>query len=270
MFQFLTYVMVGLSPSLSLRIFYHGLNYFLNYYGVVLSFDLVIIGIITWAIYLTHVFVHHTRSKFNYIIMYTLMLLSFATSIISFGSLIHYAFVEQGMNVLDILFSKNVTLYLALYVFFGPFIVSLLLSGKGHSFLFMIKSFLAYYLFLPMFIAWFGSYSYSRLWDLSWGNRPANEMDSVSAGKKEKIMKRFKTTNKKIIAVLLVVNLALFMVPLIGQLIIMNIFFVLAGYQLTLSIIYCIIKLFYKLTFMIKKSRVSQKDRDAIQAEIQG
>lgn len=269
MIQFLTYVMVGLSPSVTLRIFYHGINYFLNYYGVTLSFDLVIIGIIVWAIYLLHVCIHHTYSKFNYIVMFLLVILSLATSVLALGSLVHYAFVKQGLNVLDILMSKNITLYLALYVFFGPFIVSLLLSGKGHSFLFMLKSFIPYFLFLPMFITWFGSYSYARLWDLSWGNRPSNEMDSISISKKERITKRFKTNNKKIIAGLFIINLALFLIPIEGQLIIMNIFFAIAGYQLTLSILYCIYKLFYKLRFCCIKARVSRKERDKLQAEEQ-
>lgn len=267
MIQFLTYIMVGMSPSVTLRIFYHGINYFLNYYGVSLSFDLVIIGIIVWAIYLLHVCIHHTYSKFNYIMMYSLMILSVITSSLAFGSLLHYAFVKQGLNVLDILMSQNITLYLSLYVFFGPFIVSLLLSGKGHSFLFMLKSFIPYYLFLPMFITWFGSYSYARLWDLSWGNRPANEMDSVSASKKDKIMKKFKSTNKKIIAGLFIINIGLFLIPVEGQMIIMNIFFAIAAYQLTLSIFYCIYKLFYKMRFCCTKAKISKKDREKLQLE---
>jgi cellulose synthase/poly-beta-1,6-N-acetylglucosamine synthase-like glycosyltransferase len=253
MTQFLTYMMVGIAPSVTLRILYFGINYFIDYYGLTPSFNMIIIGILFWVIYIIHILIHHTRSKFNYMIMYLLFVMSIITSALSIATLIHYAFIFQKMNFLDIILSKNVILYLALYVFFGPFVVSLLLSGKGHSFLFMTKSFIAYYLFLPMLIAWFGSYSYARLWDLSWGNRPASEMDSVSVSKKEKIVKKFKIANRKIIFVLVIVNIVLFMIPFEGQLIIMSIFFALAAYQLSLSIIYCLLKLFYKITFMFKR-----------------
>ncbi|XWV24676.1 hypothetical protein QJ856_gp1107 [Tupanvirus deep ocean] len=259
MAQLLTYLLVGIAPSLTLRILYHGIKYFLEYYNVTLSFDIVILGIIFWAIYMIHILVHHAKSKFNYIIMYILLALSFITSALSVTTLLHYAFVSEGMNFFDIMVSKNVVLYMALYVFFGPFVVSLLLSGKGHSFLFMIKSFVSYYMFLPMLISWFGSYSYARLWDLSWGNRPASEMDSVSANTKEKMIKKFKITNRKLLFFLVVINIALFMVPLEGQLIIMCTFFALAAYQLTLSIIFCLIKLLYKFQFMIKKCGICCK-----------
>ena len=265
MCQFLTYMMVGIAPSISLRIFYHGINYFLEYYNIRLSFDIIIIGIIVWAIYLVHVVYHHSKSKFNYIIMYTLLLLSFATSIVSMSALFHYTFIYEKMTIWDILFSQNIVVYFGLYTFFGPFLVSLFLSGKGHSFLFMLKSFPSYYLFLPMLIAWFGSYSYARTWDLSWGNRPTSEMDTISSQKKEKIMKKFKSSNRKLLAVLVLVNILLFLVPLQGQLYLMFIFFLLSAYQLTLSIIFCSINSIIKLAFIFKKCSISCSKKNVIQ-----
>lgn len=263
-FQFLTYIMVGLAPSLSLRILYHGISYLLNYYGVKLSFDIIIIGVIVWIIYAIHVGWHHSKSKFSYVIMYPLLLMSIGTALLSVVSLVHYTFVDQKMNVYDILLSGNIVLYMAIYVLIGPFIVSLLLSGRGHSFLFMLKSFPSYFVFLPMMIAWLGSYSYARLWDLSWGNRPASEMDAVSTHKKEEIMKRFKNRNVVIIIILFFINLALFCAPIEGQLIIMTVFFFLAGYQLTFSIIYCLYKIFYKISFMFTRMSVSCKKSDVL------
>lgn len=257
MCQFFTYMMVGLAPAVSLRILYHGISYFLSYYNIYLSFDIIIIGIICWSIYLIHVIYHHSRSKFNYIIIYTLLLLSFTTSLVSAASLLHYTFVYSQLTLADVLLSGNIVIYLGLYVLFGPFIVSLLLSGRGHSFLFMLKAFPSYFLFLPMFIAWFGSYSYCRTWDLSWGNRPASEMDAVSEQKKEEVMRKFKNTSRKIIAVLIVLNILLFLIPLQGQIILMSIFFGVAAYQLTLSIIFCLTNLFIKIIFIFKKLRIS-------------
>lgn len=261
MCQLITYMLVGIAPSITLRIFYHGINYFIGFFDIKVNLDLLYIGIAVWVMYLIHVGVHHKWSKYNYFIMHILLfLLSFAVTIMSIASLILYTFIDKNMSVLDIITCKNPVVYLAFYVSLGVPLASLLLSGRGHSFLFMLKAIIPYYLFLPMQISWFGSYAYARLWDLSWGNRPASEMDAVSANKKEKITKDFKRKNLIIIVVLVVANIILYtFVPLNVQLILITIFFGLASYQLTLSIIYFLIKIFYKISFMCKKCRISNK-----------
>lgn len=255
MCQFLTYMLITIAPGISIKILYYGIDYFLRYYNVSLNFNYVIIGVVCWSIYIAHVFVHNVV-KFNYIIMYLLLLFSFLTSIVSIASLFHYAFIDMKYTLLEVLIDGGYFLYFALYVFFGPFFVSLLLSGKGHSLLFMLKSFASYFVFLPMLIAWFGSYAYARLYDLSWGNRPSNEMDSISNSNREKIMKNFKNKNRIFIIIMIILNIIVFFVPLEGELIIISIFFVLASYQLTLSIIYCLLKITYKLSFICLKIKL--------------
>ena len=261
MCQLLTYMMLCISPSVTLRIFYHGIVYFIGYFDIKVNFDLLIIGVIVWCIYLLHVGWHYYRSKYNYFIMHILMfLLSFAVTIMSFASLILYTFVDQKMSVWDIIICKNPVVYLAFYVSIGVLFASLLLSGKGHSFLFMLKAIIPYYLFLPMQITWFSTYAYARLWDLSWGNRPASEMDAVSADKKEAMIKSFKRKNLVIIAFLVVINIIMYVfIPLKFQLLIITIFFGIASYQLTLSIIYFLIKMFYKISFVCKRCSISSK-----------
>ena len=113
-----------------------------------------------------------------------------------------------------------------------------------------------------MLIAWFGSYSYARTWDLSWGNRPASEMDAISAQKKEKVMKKFKSSSRKLILGLICMNVLLFIVPLQGQLYLMSIFFVLSAYQLALSIIFCSINIIVKLAFIFKKCSISCSNKN--------
>ncbi len=261
MFQLITYLMISIAPSIQIKILYTGINYFLDYYGVSLNFDIIIIGVICWAIYFLHIFVHN-RIKFSYIIMYLLLLFSFAAEIISIVSLLHYAFVKEQLSFLQALQEGGIILYLGLYVLFGPLIGAILLSGKGHSFMLMIKGMLSYLLFLPMLIAWFGSYSYARLWDLTWGNRPASEMEASSAEVREKKIKKFKIMNIKLILILAVINIALYFVPLSGQLIIMAVFFAIASYQLTLSIIYCLVKTIYKIYFVYIKCIRSKSARE--------
>jgi hypothetical protein len=132
----------------------------------------------------------------------------------------------------------------------------------------MLKSFPSYYLFLPMLIAWFGSYSYTRTWDLSWGNRPSSEMDAVSIQKKEQVTNSFKKKSRILIGIIAVLNLVLFLIPLEGQLILMTIFFILSGYQLTLSIIFYLINIFLKIAFIFKRCKLYCSNKDLIQSDV--
>lgn len=254
MCQFLTYVMISLAPSISISMLYTGITYLLDFYGIKLPFDTSFIAIVFWVIYFVHIFVHN-RSRFNYMIIILLLGMTFATSLISFFSLFNYAFIDNRISISEIFESYNIVIYLSIYVLIGPFIVSIALSGKCHSFLFMLKSCIFYYLFLPMLVGWFASYSYSRLHDLSWGNRPSSELHVTSIQKRKETMTKFKDTNRILIIIIAAVNLGLFFVPFPIQLYLMCSFFVLAAYQLTLSLLFCLIKMFYKIGYLFKKSR---------------
>jgi hypothetical protein len=250
MCQFLTYVMITVAPSVQIKILYTSIGFWLDYFDLNTQFDIKFVAAILWAIYFVHIFVHN-KSKFNYIIIYVLLMLSILTSVLSLGSLAFYAFVVNHNTFLELVMSQNIVLYLALYVFIGPFIVSLALSGKGHSLLFMLKSFISYYLFLPMLVGWFASYSYSRAWDLSWGNRPTGELHTTSTEQRKSVITNFKDTNKVIIIIIAAINLILFFMPYDPQLYLMAAFFVLAAYQLTLSLIYCLSRTIYKISFVV-------------------
>lgn len=55
------------------------------------------------------------------------------------------------------------------------------------------RSFIPFCLFLPMLISWFSSYAAARFWDVSWGNRPSQAVEthasSLSMDNKLKIVK---------------------------------------------------------------------------------
>lgn len=270
MCQFLTYILITVAPSIQIKILYTSIDFWLNYFGINTAYDIKFIAMVIWTIYFVHLFVHN-KSKFNYIIIYLLLIMSFMTSILSLTSLAFYTFVIEHNTFLDIIMSQNIVLYLAIYVFVGPFIVSLALSGKGHSFLFMLKSFIPYYLFLPMLISWFGSYSYSRAWDLSWGNRPTGDLHTTSEVQRKTVITNFKDKNKIVIIVLALINLILFFMPNNPELYLMAAFFVLAAYQLTLSMVYCFIKIFYKISFLFilcKKLCRKLRDKDKESDEV--
>lgn len=262
MSQFIIYCLVAIAPGISIKILYFGVNYFMNYYGIYLEWELMVIFFLLWAIYIGHVFIHH-KSKFNYGIMYILVLLSVATSVVSFVSIFHYAFIYSRLTLLEIIYSKNIVLYLALAVLFMPYLLALLLSGKGHSFMYMIKSSIAYLLFMQMMISWFGSYSYSRTWDLTWGNRPSSELTDVSVEKKTIMIKKFKQKSIRIIFFLILLNFGIFFFPLNAQLGLMSIFFVIALFQMFFSLIFCLYKIFYKIHMLFNRcKRINIEDEE--------
>ncbi len=188
--------------------------------------------------------------------MYTLTIISFLTTLIGIGSLIHYVFWFREEPLAELIVSGGYVVYLALFVFGFPFVLSFLLSGRGHSLMFMIKAFIPYLFFMNMLIAWFGSYSYSRIWDLSWGNRPSNEAADISKEQQEFMTTKFKEISVKVLLAILVINLGVFFIPLEGQLIIMSIFMTAAAFQMVFSLLFCLYKIFYKIGFVCKSCKL--------------
>ncbi|AYV85728.1 MAG: hypothetical protein Satyrvirus34_8 [Satyrvirus sp.] len=250
--QLFTYAMVGIAPGISLKIFYYGIDYFNNYYNWGLDLELIALFVIIWAIYIAHVIVHNIK-KFNFALIYILLALAICTSVVTFSSLFHFIFISTQKNTSEFALVYDIVLCMGVCVFVGPFFLALLLSGRGHSLLFMIKSYPAYILFMPMMIAWFGSYSYSRTWDLTWGNRPATELNDMSKDKKQIMIAKFKEKSVKIILVLLACNLGIFFAPLIAQVAVVGLFFAVALYQMSLSFIFCLTKIYYKIKVTIGK-----------------
>lgn len=245
MSQFIIYCMVSIVPGVSLKTLYYGIEYFMGVFGIDSQLALVLIFLVLWAIYVAHVFVHHQK-KFNYMIMYVLVLLSLATTIITYASLFYYSFIDQQKTLEEIFTTAHPVFYMAVTVLIGPFISALLLSGRGHSFMYMIKSFIPYMLFIPLLVGWFGSYAYARTWDLSWGNRPATELNDITVEQKNIMVTKFKEKSVRIILALILLNIGVFFIPLEGQLYLMAVFFVIAISQMFFSVIYCLTRIPYK------------------------
>ena len=262
--QLITYLMVGISPGISLKILYYGVDYFANYYDWDIDLELTGIFVLIWELYIFHV-VTHNKEKFNAAIVYALLIMSYVTSIVTFASLFHYVFISTRSEESEFAEVYDAVLIMGVIVFVAPFLLSLMLSGRGHSFLYMIKSYIVYVLFLPMLIAWFGSYSYSRIWDLSWGNRPTGEMADVLIDQREIMARKFKDISVKVLIFLLICNIIIFFLPLIAQVIIVGSFFAIVIYQMFFSMLYCLIKINYKIRVMINNFitnvRIWRRDR---------
>lgn len=254
MSQLIIYAMVGIAPAISMRILYYGIDYFLSYYNAQSFLAMILLFCGIWLLYVAHLFIHHNQ-KFNYLIMYILVPFSLITSLILWGSLFHSVFIATEEPIIQQLQHAHPVVYMAIAVFIGQFVSSLCLTGRGHGFLYMVKSFIPYLLFIPLLIAWIGAYSYSRTWDLSWGNRPATELNDISIEQKDIMITKFKEKSLYIIFALIILNTPVFFIPLIGQLYLMGIFFTVALYQMLLSIIYCFTKINYKLQMIRKSSK---------------
>ena len=264
-FQFVIYCMVAIVPGISLRVLYYGLEYFMDYYEYENDTILVLTFIGLWAIYILHVFIHN-KCKFYYPIWIALVILSLATTLVSYGSLFHYAFIASKLTVVEILRTASPVFYMAVTVFLFPFVNAILLSGRGHSFLFMIKSVIPYMLFIPLLVGWFGAYSYSRIHDLSWGNRPANELTDINEDQRKIMITKFKEKSVYLIYGLIGANIAIFFVPREAQLYIISVFFGIAIIQMAFSAIYCIMKIPYKIRMMY----ISWKRNEKIDSEMEG
>jgi cellulose synthase/poly-beta-1,6-N-acetylglucosamine synthase-like glycosyltransferase len=251
MSQLVIYFMVGFAPGMSMRITYYGIGYFLEYYHVDANVAMILLSCAVWVLYIIHVFIHH-KDRFNYLIMIILVLFSLLTSVTLYAALFHTIFIASNVPIIEQLQYANPIVYMAIAVIIFPFIVALSLSGRGHSFMYMLKSFIQYTLFVPLMVAWFGSYAYSRTWDLSWGNRPATELNDIAPEQRDIMVTKFKEKSIYIILILIVCNIAIFFVPLQGQLYFMAVFFVIALYQMILSFIFCLTKINYKLGMVYK------------------
>lgn len=247
--QALTYMMVAFAPGISIRIIYFGLAYFNDYYDVFPNDELkIVVGSVLGALYLAHIWLHF-NNRFVGPIWTALIIQSIMTSVIGIASLIHYTFWYEQQTIYSVIFSDSRTVYLGALTILGPFILAFLLSGKGHSLMYMIKSFIPYLIFMPLVVTFFSSYAFSRLWDLSWGNRPANEMNSVEKDLREKITNKFKNNTLRIMFLLVCLNVIIFIVDLKIQIVIMETYFVITLIQVFFSLIYILLQYPQKINY---------------------
>lgn len=261
--QFLIYCLVGIAPGISLKILYFGVQYFLDWYDInFLGDQYWLFGVGLWVLYLAHVIVHH-QNRFNYILMYMFFFISMITTVISFASLLHYFFVAEITTPIKELLIQKGGLILAtgVFVLIVPFLNALVLSGKWHSLAYMFKSFIPYFLLTHLMISWFGSYAYSRIWDLSWGNRPGGDGHELSEEQRKFMQNKFKERSMMLIIFLVLANTVIFLVPVWGVLALMTIFYLISGYTMILSFIFCIGQYWYKVRFALTKFGVGIKKR---------
>lgn len=90
-------------------------------------------------------------------------------------------FIIIWQIITDIHYGFTLNVFFILANTFIPFILALFHSPT--SFIHMIKSFIQFLLYLPTMIVFFGGYSFARIHDLSWGNRPSEVATHAITGK---------------------------------------------------------------------------------------
>jgi cellulose synthase/poly-beta-1,6-N-acetylglucosamine synthase-like glycosyltransferase len=256
--QFITYFLVSIGPAFSISIFYYSFKYVLsgfignNFLGI--EAMTIMATTLAWILFSSHMLVHN-RDKFHFIIIYSLLGFSFITSILTFLAMVFFVLSRQsisGFFLYQVLFGGNIIVYLILLVTIMPFILALLISGRGHSFFYMLKGYFFYFIFSHMLISAFGSYSFARTWDLTWGNRPTSEIEShgKNTNNMDKIKLKFRIMTKGSVFIILGLNLIVFFLPKTIQVSIVGLFFLVAFIQLFFSFIYLCSKIPAKLNYV--------------------
>lgn len=136
-----------------------------------------------------------------------------------------------------------------------PFVLVALHDWK--SLFLMITSVIQYVVLLPTFTVWLSIYSFSRLWELTWGNRPSDKLKTIHKKKSEAEMQLIRTqlqTSAQTIAWLLVALniIANYSFMLLQE----NRYFIIglqififswSSFQIMFSLFYFIVKLFMSI-----------------------
>jgi len=250
--QFFTYILIAVSPAFVISMFKYALRYLLDIfltedYSYYISTGAVIIYMI---LYILHILYHHYH---QYTVLIPIMVtLSSFTSLLTLTSITTYFIRER-----DILFDGSQTqdtiyLIISLCTMLLPIINSVLISGRFHSLWYMIKSALPYFIFLPTLVSVFGSYSYSRTWDMTWGNRP-----NANHEKDEKNKEFFKFQSKIIIMIIIIICIFTYSIPTNFSIYILFFIFSLIILQSLLSFVYLITFIPTKLKYVYEKCRVN-------------
>ena len=184
--QMLMYIAVALSPAIFMMTFYWSMQWIEGYlsigngsvFGTNMSDFLTMLYAVMYIVFVAK----HSRVKqkppvstlfvyfatfINAIAMIFIMASMICGSVFKFGNTetLRESFAGFQMDS----FIKLVVLF----AFIGPMILAAMHSLK--SLWLMMTSIIQFYLLLPTMVIYIGAFSLSRVWDLSWGNRPSEE-----------------------------------------------------------------------------------------------
>lgn len=102
---------------------------------------------------------------------------------------------------------NDIVVLFVLFTIFGPLFLALLHSFT--SFIYLLRSIVQFYLLLPTTVTYIGVYALSRVWDLSWGNRPSEKSSlkaTLSVDQQNKNAKKIQKIGRQIAFGLILLN----------------------------------------------------------------
>jgi hypothetical protein len=167
----------------------------------------------------------HWKKKFNSPLWALAFIASVAAITIQLSGLIYYMVVNADTNGLDNLrYVRDIvtfqdwrwpTPYEATGLLFLMIVIPLIVTLiRPSSFLLTLLSTPLFYLAIPLMVCFFPAYAFARCHDLSWGNRPADQMKDVDKEDREKLEKKFTGTALMIVLFGITVNVGLYLLAI--------------------------------------------------------
>lgn len=177
--QLFTYLLAAVSPAIFASSFYLGLI-------SLFSIDSQIPILIATLLFSTYIYffmwVHHFQ-KFVKPLFYFMVLLNIVVMVFSISGYIRQVILWKFMPPET---AQAIIQWSVLIILFSPFFMALL-SLDFLSAWYLVKSCIPYWLFLPTLIGSFTIYSFSRLFDTTWGNRTSLVSSSFKSSTQKQI-----------------------------------------------------------------------------------
>lgn len=191
LFQFINFMFTSISPGIFIALSARSFKELNIIPSKVNDYSSYVISGVYFLILLTYVFIHFQRKFVEW----------FYNIVLYFNS---FMFLFVLASFIKIIFLGDIKILLFIsFSLLTPFILAILHSID--VFIMMLVNFLPFLLFLPTFIPWFVIYSYTRTWDLTWGNRPSTSMDEVKQDK-DKVMISLRRKGFAFISIVLLLN----------------------------------------------------------------
>lgn len=196
--QLFMYIAVGVSPAIFLSSFYWSSAWakdrFFQGYFEQYHITEALLGFYS-LIYIIFVF-RHANASFKPAVSSGFV--RFVTFVNMLAMIIIIASMFSGLNITyterkeawlsftNLTFDDGI-IFLILFATFGPLLLALFHSVT--SFIYMLLCIVQFYLLLPTMVTFIGVYALSRVWDLSWGNRPS-EKSSLKTNQSAEMQKK--------------------------------------------------------------------------------
>ena len=271
--QFLTSVIISVTPALAIKLFYFSVSYIMRIFGFNYTRINDISTLLTfcvWILFFVHYFIHY-KQAYQRLVIKGLLIFSFITSFCMLISMFHVMYITGIKELFDGFISgTNIEVNLFFIVVILPLVNGLLSSGRFHSVGNIIKSFPAFYFFTPMLTAGFSSYSFTRTWDISWGNRPTEEKTTnLTRDQLEIIQTNLKSRSSILLKIIIVINIALFFAPIKYARYVIITFFIIVLYQMVFSFVYFVSLIPEKLRFLVDYTVKDVTLNDMINSDIE-